>query len=196
MGFQTANEVYKKEVLARNETNQSARKAIENMNHSGIKFSIDHILNLPGETRKDIELSLQFYIENHIREISIYFLNYYPESPITRYAYENGYTTRQQHEKISKCEMIGEQSFKGTILDDSKAKEQVQYALLFRLIDLLPATWVRFIFRKDIYRIFPTNRYFYYFVLILVMLKYRGLKSAVIILYFSIPLISKIGKRK
>jgi radical SAM superfamily enzyme YgiQ (UPF0313 family) len=196
MGFQTANENYKREVLGRRETNASVREAIENLKRFGIKFSIDHIFNLPGETRMDIERSLDFYLDNGIREIAIYFLNYYPESPITRYAHERGYLTQEQYEQILKCTKIGEQSFKGTILDKNKSRQQVRYALLFRAIDLLPAAWVRRLFRWRLYRFFPTDRYSYYLSQVLVMLRYRGWRSALAIVYFSLPFIAKVSRRK
>ena len=182
MGFQTANDEYKKKVLRRNETNAMVVTAMRNLDEVGIKYALDHIFNLPGETREHVKESLDFYVDNNFRDnsrrsLTIYFLNYYPDSPFVTYANENGYFTSEQYSKIMKNEMLGEQSFKGTILDEKKAKEQVQYALLFRMISLLPGKWIKMMFKNNIQKFFPTNKYLYYFTSVVTTLRLIGMNK-------------------
>lgn len=185
MGFQTANDEYKRTVLQRKETKEQVLKAKANLEEFGIQCSVDLILNFPGETRAHIEESLNFFIDNKFYSLAIFFLNYYPESDITEYAYKNGFLSQEMYQKILRNEIMGEQSFKGTILDEKKANEQVQIAFLFRLISWLPGKWIILIFKYNLERFFPTNRFLYYFVSMLTELKGRGLDYLKLVLYFS-----------
>ena len=65
------------------------RQAISHLRDAKIRFTLDHILNLPGETEEHIAESMDFYMETKAK-VFIYFLNYYPRSPITRFAHEQG----------------------------------------------------------------------------------------------------------
>lgn len=125
MGFQTASEEYKKVVLRRRESNEKVARAVVCLQKSGITPSLDHIFNLPGETTEDIRRSLWFYIDHKINVVTINFLNYYPESPLTDWAFENHYFSEEIYRKIKKNRMIGEQSFKGTIVDARLSSRQV-----------------------------------------------------------------------
>lgn len=174
MGFQTANNEYKKNVLRRNETKEQITKAIGYLRENGVKFGLDLIFNFPGETKKHIEETLDFFVDNRIKWASIYFLNYYPDSYITKYAYENNFITSEQFSKIMKNELIGDQAYGGTIIDKGKVKEQVRYALLFRLISMFPGKWIKWLFKKNIYKLFPVNRYFYYVITLLTVLLKQG----------------------
>ena len=137
-------------------------------------FTLDHIFNLPGETREHIKEALDYYIDNNVKALTIFFLNYYPDSALTKYSKDNGFLTPDQYDKIMKNEMLGEQSYRGTVTDPKKSDLQIQYAFLFRLIFLLPGTWVKWFFDKDIHLFFPTNRVSYYGISILSNLRGRG----------------------
>lgn len=182
IGFQTANDEYKRNVLSRMETKQQVANAIQHLRRHNIGFNLDHIFNLPGETREHIEESLDFYIEHKVHSLSIYFLNYFPDAPITQYAHKTGILNDADYARVMKNELVGEQSYKGTITDEKKSKEQVQFAILFRLLNFLPSRWVKFIFRYKGYKCFPTHRYFYYLISVLVEIKGRGLHFLLIIL--------------
>lgn len=78
MGFQTANDEYKRTALKRRETKEQVRKAKTNLDAYGVHCALDHIFNLPGESQEHIEESLNFYIDNKVYSLGIHFLNYYP----------------------------------------------------------------------------------------------------------------------
>ena len=174
MGFQTANNEYKATVLTRRETKEQVTKAKEILERHGLMFTLDHIFNLPGETREHIKEALDYYIDNNVKALTIFFLNYYPDSALTKYSKDNGFLNPDQYDKIMKNEMLGEQSYRGTVTDPKKSDLQIQYAFLFRLIFLLPGTWVKWFFDKDIHLFFPTNRISYYGISILSNLRGRG----------------------
>lgn len=162
MGFQTANDEYKKNVLNRNENKSSVQSAIQIFNEVGISFQTDHIFGFPGETMGHIEESLDFYVFNKIKILSISFLNYYGDSVLARYALRERLISEKQYEDICKNRIIGEQSYKGTIIDEHASTENVKIACLFRLISYLPGCVIKYIFRNKLYRIFPSNKFFYY----------------------------------
>ena len=202
MGFQTANNEYKRTILTRRETKEQVQKAKSILEDFGLMFSLDHIFNFPGETREHIKESLDFYIDNKVKTLNIFFLNYYPDSRLTKYSYENGFLNESQYAKIMKNEMVGEQSFMGTVTDTQKSKLQVKYAILFRLIFMLPGAWVKWLFDKRIYRFFPTNRFIYYFTSIFSELSGRGLSKGIdyLLVVFNLSVMSKpmplIGTRR
>lgn len=185
IGFQTANDEYKKNILRRNETKKQVLLAMKNMDEFGIKYVLDHIFGLPGETREHIKESLDFYIDNKVKSVTIYFLNYYPDSYFVKYAYENAFITQEVRDKIMRNELIGEQSFKGSIVDKKKANEQVKYTLLFRLISWLPGNWVKWIFDNNLQKFFPTWKYFYYAFSVITLLKLIGFDQLFVVLKIS-----------
>lgn len=187
MGFQTANEEYKRNVLKRKEPKAKIAKAVGLLTERGINFTLDHIFNLPGETKAQISESLDFYLDNKVRALGIYFMLYFPKTPISQYALDQGVITAEQKEKIDLNELIGEASYKGSIIDEEKAHLQVQIAMLFRLIGFLPGSLLRWMMKKDIYRFFPTNRYLYYTLSMLSLLRLQGINHIFILLHFFSP---------
>ncbi|ABK44142.1 Radical SAM domain protein [Magnetococcus marinus MC-1] len=188
MGFQTANTEYKKRVLQRPEPEARVLRAVNLLRDAGIMVSLDHILNLPGETREDIGLSLEFYVENKIDSLMVFFLNYYPDSQLTRYALEQGYLDQKNYDAIMANALVGEQSFRGTILNQEASDQQVRWAILMRLIILLPGRFVLWLFHKNLERFFPTNRTFYYAISGLAMAKGMGIRSLLNTLFLAFGL--------
>ncbi|MBF0162054.1 MAG: radical SAM protein [Magnetococcales bacterium] len=188
MGFQTANAEYKSRVLSRPEPTARVLRAIECLRAEGVRCSLDHIFNLPGETHEDIRLSLDFYIDNKVDSLMIFFLNYFPDSAITSYALQQGILCQEHYERIMRNEMVGEQSYRGTIIDAAKSDEQVRFAVLFRLIPLLPGKLVKYLFHKKWYRYFPTGRAFYYMISGLAVARGMGLRSLLNTLYLAFGL--------
>ena len=148
-------------------------------------MDLDHIFNFPGETEADIEESLDFYLDNNINILNIFFLNYYPDSHLTKFAHENGYLSDPVYEKIMNNEMIGEQSFMGTVLDEHKSLAQVKIAILYRLINFLPKKTIRWIWKNKYYKSFPTNRYFYYLLSAACEMRGRGISYLLMIAHLS-----------
>lgn len=177
MGFQTANTEYKKTVLQRPEPEAKVLRAIHCLRDKNISVSLDHIFNLPGETREDIELSLHFYIDNKIDSLMVFFLNYYPDSTLTRYAMEQGFLDAKTFNAIMTNELVGEQSYRGTILNPEDSDQQVRWAILMRMVILFPGSFVLWLFRNRFDRFLPTNRTFYYAMSGLAMAKGAGIRA-------------------
>ena len=117
--------------------------------------------------------------------LNLFFLNYYPDSGITKYTKDHGFLSNDVYEKVMRNEMIGEQSFKGTILDEELAENQVKVAFLFRLATILPASLVIWMWKRETYKFFPTNRMLYYLFSGLCELKGRGIMYLYMIIHLS-----------
>lgn len=191
MGFQTANDDYKLSVLKRKDRKESVAKAISFLRKRKIKYSLDHIFNLPGETKQHIGESLNFYLENRVPYLQVNFLNYYPDSEITQYAHKNGFMNDEQYEKVLRNSILGDQTYKGTILNERLSNEQVQFAVLFKLIDLLPSKVIRSIFRWNIYKIFPTNRKVYYGISFIAFIKVYGFDQIMRVINMFFPVLKE-----
>lgn len=81
-GFQSANENVRKEILHRYETNARIAELVQRAKQRGIFVCVDHIANLPGETKEHIYEALQFYSEVRPDWINVGFLQYYPRAEI------------------------------------------------------------------------------------------------------------------
>jgi radical SAM superfamily enzyme YgiQ (UPF0313 family) len=180
MGFQTGAEAYKRKVLDRHEANERVAAVIELLHSRGIECVIDHILNLPGETRDDIRTSLAFYIDNNVKWLNIAFLNYFPDSRITHQAHQMGVLDDALYHEILLNRHIGEQSYRGTITNRKLSDQQVRWALCIRLAHWLPGPLLMKLYDKGWDRILPAGRSFYYGFSLLTMAKDLGLRAIMV----------------
>ena len=63
-------------------------------------LSVDAILNIPGQTNKEMHDLLLFFAQNFPSRINVFFLRYYPKTGIVDYAKNKGYLTTQDIKKI------------------------------------------------------------------------------------------------
>ncbi|MHB8880755.1 MAG: B12-binding domain-containing radical SAM protein [Thermodesulfovibrionales bacterium] len=81
-GFQSANEQVRREILHRYETNDSIMELVTRARARGIFVCVDHIANLPGETKEHIYEALDFYSRMRPDWVNVGFLQYYPRAEI------------------------------------------------------------------------------------------------------------------
>lgn len=90
LGFQSANERVRADILNRYETNEKVRGLIQRAHDLGMFVELDLIVNLPGEVWSDIEESLAFVRETRPELVNVGFLQYFPKTPITDIALDRG----------------------------------------------------------------------------------------------------------
>lgn len=81
-GVQSASERVRKEILKRPETNKQIRKAISICHAHKLKFTIDHILNIPGDSINELIEAFGFYSQIQPTVINTFLLTYYPSAEI------------------------------------------------------------------------------------------------------------------
>lgn len=134
-GIQSASEKIRREVFNRFETNQQIIDATDLCHKAGIKFMVDHILNIPYDTEEAIKEALTLY--NRIRPsiINCYNLLYFPKSKINDLALQSGLITGEDLKAIN--EGKGRVYQTGDLLSHHH-DFYTSYALVITSIPLLP----------------------------------------------------------
>lgn len=85
-GFQSANEEVRRDILHRRESNKRIRELVTHAKKRGIFVCIDHIANLPGETRQHLDEAVALYRELRPNWVNLGFLQFYPKAEIIEIA--------------------------------------------------------------------------------------------------------------
>ncbi len=99
-GIQSASEKIRTSVLERFETNAEIENAAKSCHQAGLRFSIDHIFNIPGETVTEYVQAMRFYNKLRPSVINAYWLQYFPKTKIIDHALKLGILTREDVLKI------------------------------------------------------------------------------------------------
>lgn len=100
LGLQSASEEIRTKILNRFETNQEVSRAAKVCHQVGLKFSIDHIFNIPYEGLKEYEEAIRLYAELKPAVIHSYWLQYFPRAKIVDIGVEAGVIKASQIEEI------------------------------------------------------------------------------------------------
>ena len=155
-GLQSASEKVRRELLGRPETNDQIRKAAQICKNEGLKFTIDHILNLPYEKTDDLIGAVDFYNEIRPTIINTFLLTYYPEAEITMTAYKAKLLTKKDLQAIEEGKSLGAYSLslgkqrQGNSLKNKQNHNQFIFWL--NILPLLPKPFVQSLIRRGILR--------------------------------------------
>ncbi|MBT3720041.1 radical SAM protein [archaeon] len=104
VGFQTVYPKTRSVVLNRHTSNKKLSDAVRLCRKYNVFLSVDAILNIPGQTNKEMHDLLLFFAQNFPSRINVFFLRYYPKTGIVDYAKNKGYLTTQDIKKIDEGE--------------------------------------------------------------------------------------------
>lgn len=105
-GFQSASPEVRREMLSRKETNEEVRDLIHAARKMGMLMELDLIVNLPGETEKEIQEDIDFVQSCNPEIVNVSFLQYFPQTPIIRTALKMGLLKESDLPQIDEGEMI------------------------------------------------------------------------------------------
>lgn len=105
-GFQSASPEVRREMLSRKETNEEVRDLIHAARKMGMLMELDLIVNLPGETEKEVQEDIDFVQSCHPEIVNVSFLQYFPQTPIIKSALKLGILTEADLPKINEGEML------------------------------------------------------------------------------------------
>lgn len=89
MGAQTVNESSRaQDVINRTESSEDILKAVQRLKKHGVFVLLDHIFGIPGETMKDQEEALRFYVQTGADVVKPFFMSYFPGTDLTKRAEE------------------------------------------------------------------------------------------------------------
>jgi radical SAM superfamily enzyme YgiQ (UPF0313 family) len=151
-GIQSASEKTRREILNRFESNAQISQAAQNCHQANLKFSIDHIFNIPSEGLPQYKEAVNFYCSLDPTIINAYWLQYFPKTEIVNIAFKYKLLKKSDIVKIEKgltnTSLIvgigGKDSF-----DPNLTYSNIQ--LYFMLIPFLPKKLNQFIIKKEWY---------------------------------------------
>ena len=154
MGVQSADEVQRRDVLKRFYTNEQARGAVALLKRMGIPVSVDHIVGFPGDTPEIMRDAVVFYNELRPDRLLTYRLTYFPGTEIVKMAQEMNILTDADLTSIESGDMGNLYGRKGI----SRQRTVLgRFIVLFSLIPILPPGLIRFLLRKNRYRLLPRS---------------------------------------
>ena len=152
LGVQSANEEYRKKFLNRFETNANILEVSRLSVKYKLKFSFDHILHLPGETKEHLIEAVNFYNECRPTIINFWDLMYLPATDIIKYGLEYKTISESELPQINKGAHTS--SKLNTVPWFSNTNKSINYSafmLLFMLIGITPSWFIKFLMKKKFY---------------------------------------------
>jgi anaerobic magnesium-protoporphyrin IX monomethyl ester cyclase len=175
MGLESYDPNVRNKYLHRVETNEQINKAIKTMEKVGITYSLDYILNLPGQEEPELrEVGKLFASLKHLYRVSPFLLTYLPKLKINEYAIEQGALDSSEEENINQG-LQGSYMDIGSDMSNDRRRLMETYKLFFRLMSFIPRWMKKFFYITKLYHIFyylPYNFILRFFDLSMVVRDY------------------------
>ena len=152
VGSQSASESYRRQVLKRKESNASIIQLSDMCNKYGLAFSLDHILNMPGETEENMVDAIRLYQRCQPIIINFGGLIYLPKTDIVDTGLEQGVLTQEDVDMINRG--LEPNALKGNLeryKGDSTDINYSMFALFFILVTILPKSFINFLVDRKLY---------------------------------------------
>jgi len=141
-GLQTWNEKIRRDVLNRKETNQDVFRVFECCENHKLWYDVDHMFNLPYETRNDhIDGAFYYHRLRYLNRVKVHHLLYYPTAEIVRYGIaDKKLTSDAQKKLVDGCE----NDFYDQQYDNDEDRMLVSaYGTLYKILPILPVFLLR-----------------------------------------------------
>lgn len=147
-GLQTWNDRIRRDVLNRRETSDDAFRAFEHCDRVELRYDVDHMFNLPGETREDHARGAECYGRlPYLGRIKVHFLVYLPTAEIVDHAIAAGDLPADARQRLADGD---ESDFYDQASGGGGERKLVAgYAALYKILPLLPRWMARWFLRGD-----------------------------------------------
>jgi len=137
-GLQTWNESIRRDTLHRRETNAQARRAFRICDRVRVRYDVDHMFNLPGETAADHAAGARAYTRlRYLCRVKNHFLLYLPKAEIVEAGKREGLLPEQVEVALADGR---ESDFYHQETGSPEDRATVAaYAALYKILPLLPA---------------------------------------------------------
>jgi radical SAM superfamily enzyme YgiQ (UPF0313 family) len=159
IGAQSLSEELCKEILHRKSDNARIAQSIQDLKGAGIMVQVDHMLGIPGDTLKLQEESVLFFNKYRPNLVSVFWLTYYPKTPIVEIARKRGILDEDDINKIEEGTRLTNESY----LTGGSMRDAATYygiSLLLNYIPILPRWLISLLVRTRLYRILRIKNYF------------------------------------
>lgn len=159
IGIQSLDKEICNNILHRKSNNAKTAEVIKILRDAGIMVQVDHMLGIPTDTLEIQEKSILFYNEYRPDLVSIFWLTYYPKTPIVDIAKQKGLLSENDVVDIDEGNGLTETtSYSGGSMKDPRLYYGI--AFLLNYLPLLPKWLVSFLVRRHLYGIFSTKNFF------------------------------------
>lgn len=145
--------------LGRPITNQKISEALRLLREAGIYVLADNLFGAPGEKEEHYQELANFYRENPVDLIHVYWLLYFPRTDVIQQAKEKGLLNDELIEQMEVYPYQGSIDVKSEL----HSSYLLKYKMLFETMNYFPKSLAKFITKYKIYYLFI---YFNIFVLI------------------------------
>lgn len=153
-GLQSFNPEIRKGVLGRREGNDEYRKAFDILDKVGIRYDIDHMFGLPGESVADHKEAARFYKSlGRLNRIKCHQLTYFPRLEIVEKAKEAGMLRSEDEAAIERGEMASDFFHLDSIRDRELRETARAFQVLFKVLPVLPKAWLEGVLRAERWRL-------------------------------------------
>ncbi len=159
VGIQSLSEGLCGSILHRKNDRVKIVQAIDDLRRFGIMVQVDHMLGIPGDTLKIQEEGALFYNKYRPNLISIFWLTYYPKTPIVEIAKQKNLLTDNDINRIEEGKSLTEESYL-TGGSTSNPKPYYSISLLFNYLPILPKWLISFLVHSRLYRILRIKNYY------------------------------------
>lgn len=157
MGVQSFSKDICVDVLNRKIDYEKLIEIVKIIKNNGILLQLDHLLGIPNDNIKNQEENVLVYNENRPDIVSVFWLTYYPKTPIVKYAFERGILNHSDIQKIEQGKYISNLHV-GSFEKTDKALYGISFLLNY--LPFLPKFLVKFLIKSKIYKFFRIKSYF------------------------------------
>lgn len=154
IGIESINPSIRREVLLRKESNEEIYSALNAMDDAGIKYSVDYMVGLPGESEADLVEAIRLLARcKNVIRFSVFWLEYFPKVAITEMARGRGYLSDGEIDDIEEGRQENYLST-GSVRDPKRMINLKNYHLIFRILPVTHKAVIDFILKTKIYKSF------------------------------------------
>ena len=136
-GFQTANDRIRREVLDRPETTEDAKRTFALCDRHGLRYDVDHMFGLPGETAQDFVDAARIYADlRYVNRVKVHHLVYFPGAPILEIAKGMGLATDDDRARAEAGE-VGDIARAGSIERADARRHVDDWRNFYKLMPIL-----------------------------------------------------------
>jgi radical SAM superfamily enzyme YgiQ (UPF0313 family) len=145
-------------ILNRAATKEKISQVIKDLKTVKIMVQVDHMLGIPSDTIENQENAVLYYNLYRPDLISVFWLTYYPKTPIIKTALRRGILKTSEVKKIE----TGQKITKGSIHNGGSLKNPKPFysiQLLMNYLYFLPKWLVSFLIKTKTYRLLSIKNY-------------------------------------
>ncbi|ACL03853.1 cobalamin B12-binding domain protein [Desulfatibacillum aliphaticivorans] len=137
-GLQTWNEAIRRDVLNRKETNAQAREVFGLCDAWRLRYDVDHMFNLPGESANDHVLGAREYKKlKYLNRIKVHYLVYLPGAPIVDAGVQAGLLTQKDASALHRG--VGSDFYDQQFGDPGNKELAAGFGALYKMLPFIPA---------------------------------------------------------